>query len=238
MTGTKILCLVIGYCFGMFQTAYIYGRIKGIDIRQKGSGNAGTTNALRVLGKKAGLYVMLADLGKIIIAVTLVYFLFRNTYPEEIYLLKLYTGLGGILGHNFPFYLGFKGGKGIAAMGGMILAFHWSYIPQNLLLFFGMVALTHYVSLSSMLLTVSFFVQTLLMCIFGGFKAYGGGEIPREILTEMIIVAFIISAMAFIRHHENIKKLLNGTERKTYVFKKNKPEADSGKSPEGQEETK
>ena len=224
LTGVKILCLAVGYCFGLFQTAYIYGRVKGIDIREKGSGNAGTTNALRVLGKKAGLIVMLVDIGKIIIAVNLINLIFRNTYPEEIYLLKLYTGLGGILGHNFPFYLKFKGGKGIAAMGGMILAFHWAYIPHNLLLFYGLVGITHYVSLSSMILTVSFFVQTVLMCIFGGFKAYGGGEIPQEILVEMCIVAFIISAMAFIRHSENIKKLLNGTERKTYIFKKNKPE--------------
>ncbi len=224
MIGVRILCVCIGYLFGLFQTAYIYGRMNGIDIRQKGSGNAGTTNALRVLGKKAGLIVMLGDIGKTILAVVCVNFLFGHRYTEYMYLLRLYAGLGAILGHNFPFYLGFKGGKGIAAMGGMILAYHWMYVPLDLVLFFGTVAVTHYVSLASLLLTVSFFVQTLIMCILGVFKAYGGGVIPWTIVTEMIIVSFIISTMAFIRHSENIKKLVNGTERKTYIFKKNKAE--------------
>ena len=79
--GVRLLCLLIGYVFGLFQTAYIIGKANGIDIREKGSGNAGTTNTLRVLGKKAGLIVMLADIFKGILAVTLVYFVFRTKYP-------------------------------------------------------------------------------------------------------------------------------------------------------------
>ena len=229
--GVRLVCLVIGYCFGPFQTAYIIGRANGIDIREKGSGNAGTTNTLRVLGKKAGLIVLLADLLKGILAVNIVYFIFRAQYPALIYLLKLYTGFGVILGHNYPFYLQFKGGKGIAAMGGMILAFHWVYIPINLLLFFGTVALTHYVSFASLLLAACFLVQTILFGEIGLFRPYLDPAhtlmvpvIPNSIRLEMYLVALIITVMAFVRHHENIRKLLKGEERKTYVFKKNKKE--------------
>jgi len=230
--GIRIICLVIGYLFGNFQTAYIIGRLNGIDIREKGSGNAGTTNTLRVLGKKAGLLVFVGDLAKSIGAVVLVYFLFRYRYPEYIYLLKLYAGLGSILGHNFPFYLGFKGGKGIAAMSGMILAFHWMYVPIDLLLFFGTFAITHYVSLGSLILTAGFFIQTVIMGELGIFKPViipwmdfvQNPFIPHAVRYEMYAVAFVITLMAFIRHHENIKKLIRGEERKTYLFKKNKTE--------------
>ena len=227
----RIIALVFGYLCGNFQTAYIIGRLNGIDIREKGSGNAGTTNTLRVLGKKAGLLVFVGDLAKSILAVVVVYFVFRERAPEHIYLLKLYAGLGSILGHNFPFYLGFKGGKGIAAMSGMILAFHWLYIPIDLVLFFGTFALTHYVSLGSLILTAGFFIQTVLMGAFGIFHPYVAPDAVTKIMTipnfiryEMYAVAFIITAMAFIRHIPNIKKLAKGEERKTYLTKKNKAE--------------
>jgi glycerol-3-phosphate acyltransferase PlsY len=106
---------VIGYAFGMIQTAYFYGKMKGIDIRKHGSGNAGTTNTLRVLGPKAGFTVLFGDMLKCAIAVWLVGWIFGSMYPEHMYLLKIYTAFGAILGHDFPFYMNFKGGKGIAA---------------------------------------------------------------------------------------------------------------------------
>ena len=107
----RVICLLIGYVFGLFQTAYFYGKAKGIDIRKYGSGNAGTTNALRVLGTKAGLIVLAGDCLKCIVAVCITKALFTTGHPENIYLLCLYTGAGAIIGHNFPFYMGFKGGK-------------------------------------------------------------------------------------------------------------------------------
>ena len=116
----RVICLFIGYVFGLFQTAYFYGKTKGIDIRKYGSGNAGTTNALRVLGTKAGLIVFAGDCLKCIIAVCITRALFSTGHPENIYLLCLYTGAGSIIGHNFPFYMGFKGGKGIAATAGLL----------------------------------------------------------------------------------------------------------------------
>ena len=104
----------MGYCFGLFQTGYIYGEKHGVDIRTQGSGNAGTTNTLRVLGWKAGLITFLGDLFKAIFAVLLIRFIFIGKYPDAVKILELYAGFGAVLGHNFPFYLKFKGGKGIA----------------------------------------------------------------------------------------------------------------------------
>lgn len=213
----RIVCLFIGYIFGLFQTAYIMGRAKGIDIREHGSGNAGTTNTMRVLGKKAGLWVFVGDVLKTVAAVVCVYFLFREKYPEQIYLLKLYAGFGAILGHNFPFYLKFKGGKGIASTGGMILGFYWMFIPVGLVSFFATFALTNYVSLGSLVMSASFFIEMIVLgqCKLGVFAG-----IPQTVLWEMYAVAFVISGLAFIRHHENIKRLISGNERKTYLFKK------------------
>ena len=103
----RLAALAIGYLFGLFQTAYIYGRAHGIDIRKYGSGNAGTTNTLRVLGTKAGLIVFAGDVIKCILAITVVRLLFADSHSDMNYLLALYAAAGAILGHNFPFYLGF-----------------------------------------------------------------------------------------------------------------------------------
>ena len=116
----RIICLLIGYCFGLFQTSYIYGRLHGIDIRNYGSGNAGTTNALRTLGTKAGVITFFGDCFKCVFAVLLVHLLFGRTYPDMIRLLAVYAAAGTILGHNFPCYLKFRGGKGIAATQGLL----------------------------------------------------------------------------------------------------------------------
>lgn len=109
----RLVCVAIGYLFGLFQTAYIYGKLHGIDIRNYGSGNAGTTNTLRVLGTKAGLIVLAGDILKCILAIAAVRLLFAGGVHEDMYyLLAMYAALGAILGHDYPFYLGFKGGKG------------------------------------------------------------------------------------------------------------------------------
>jgi len=110
----RLICVVIGYLFGLFQTGYFYGKLKHIDIRQHGSGNAGTTNALRTLGWTAGAITFLGDCLKCVAAVAVVYWLYGSTH-DNISLLAMYAGMGAVLGHNFPFYLKFKGGKGIAA---------------------------------------------------------------------------------------------------------------------------
>ena len=213
----RLICLIIGYAFGLIQTAYIYGRMHGIDIRTVGSGNAGTTNALRVLGKKAGLVVFLGDVAKTVAAVIVVRLIFGASYADSIYMLVLYTAAGVILGHNYPFYLGFRGGKGIAATAGLIASLGPWFILVEGLVFIITFTTTHYVSLGSLLVYLALVIQLIL---FGQNGFLEGMTQPA--LTEMYIVALLLMAMAFWRHRSNIKKLIEGTERKTYISKKNK----------------
>lgn len=214
----RIICLAIGYLFGLFQTAYLYGKLHGIDIRNYGSGNAGTTNTLRTLGTKAGMIVLFGDIMKCILAVVLTNLLFRDTYPDLIYLLKIYAAAGAILGHNFPFYLKFKGGKGIAATAGMILSFHPYLIPMGVILFFGIFFTTHYVSLGSLTVYAGFLIELIVLGQMGVFGMSQGA------LIEMYVVAVFLTVMAYYKHKDNIKRLLSGTERKTYLTHKNKTE--------------
>ena len=220
----RIICLVIGYVFGLFQTAYIYGKLHGIDIRNYGSGNAGTTNTLRVLGTRAGVLVLFGDIAKCILAIVISGLIFDKTHPDMIYLLKIYAAAGAILGHNFPFFLRFKGGKGIAATAGMILAFHPYFIPVAVILFFGIFFTTHYVSLGSLVLYLGFFIE---MVVLGQMGVFG---MTQSLLIELYVVTAALTVMAYYKHRENIKRLINGTERKTYLSHKNKESAEGGEN--------
>lgn len=212
----RIVCILIGYVFGLFQTSFFYGKMKGIDIREHGSGNAGTTNTIRVLGTKAGLLVLAGDILKCILAILLCGALFDASHPQEVYPLKLYAAAGAILGHNFPFYLHFKGGKGIAATAGLILAFHPYFIPVGVILFFGAFLTTHYVSLGSLLVYAGLMIQMVICGQMGLFHA------PQAILNEMYILTALLTALAYYKHRENIVRLVKGQERKTYLTKKKK----------------
>lgn len=217
----RILCLIIGYVFGLFQTAYFYGKAHGIDIRKHGSGNSGTTNALRVLGTKAGLIVFAGDCLKCFLAVMLVKLIFGAQYPDMKYLFAIYGAAGVILGHNFPFYMNFKGGKGIAATAGLILALHPYFIPMGAILFFGVFLITHYVSLGSLLIYTGLMIEMIILGQLGVF-----GDMTQAHLIELYIVTALLTVMAFWRHRENIVRLVKGVERKTYLFKKNKIDAE------------
>ena len=224
----RIVCLAIGYVFGLFQTAYFYGKAHGIDIREHGSGTAGTTNTLRVLGTKAGLIVFAGDCLKCMAAVWLVRLVFGSTYHDIIYLLCLYTGAGAILGHNYPFYLNFKGGKGIAATAGMVLSFHPWFIITGVLLFFIPFFTLHYVSLGSLLVYAGLMIQLVVV----GQNGWLFQEMTQGQLIEMYIVFGCLLVMAYWKHRENIKRLFHGNERKTYLSKKNQVEtsAPAGKN--------
>ncbi|MDD6805042.1 MAG: glycerol-3-phosphate 1-O-acyltransferase PlsY [Clostridiales bacterium] len=210
----RILCLVVGYLFGLFQTAYFYGKLHGIDIREHGSGNAGTTNTLRVLGTKAGVIVLVGDILKCMIAIFLCRYVFSASHPDMVYLLQMYTAAGVILGHNFPFYMHFKGGKGIAATAGLILSFHPYFIPMGVIIFFGIFFTTHYVSLGSLLVYAGFMIEIIICGQNGVF------HMPQTSLNEMYVIAALLTVMAYYKHRENIKRLLSGTERKTYLTHK------------------
>lgn len=193
-----IICLVLGYLFGCISMAYLIGKKNHVDIRKYGSGNAGTTNALRTLGAKAGAMTLIGDILKAVLAILLVrYLIFPEA--EELQLLNLYTGLGTVLGHNYPFWLGFKGGKGMAATGGVMAAFDPWIIPVGIPLFVISIAITRYVSVGSLLVAVLFPVWIQIR--------YPGN-------LHMLIVSLVFMALAFIKHRSNIKRLWNGTESK------------------------
>lgn len=222
----RIICLIIGYAFGLIQTGYIVGRINGIDIRDYGSKNAGTTNVLRTMGKKYGVLVLLGDALKCIVAVLVIKLIFGNRNADIICLLALYSAAGVILGHNFPFYMNFKGGKGIAATLGLALSY--CFLIKNGILVtvfgFGMFLvvffITKYVSLGSIVGYITLFVTVVIFGLRGAFDFPKGSN--SILLTEYYIIFGALTVMAIYRHKENIKRLLAGTERKTYL--KGKPE--------------
>lgn len=213
---SRLVCLLIGYCFGLFQTAYFYGKLKGIDIRTMGSGNAGTTNTLRVLGTKAGFIVLAGDILKTVLAIALVRVWVVPHGKEWEYLLVMYTAAGSILGHNYPFYMQFKGGKGIAATAGLLFSFHPVLAVTGVAVFLLVFNLTHYVSLGSLTVYAVFLVQLIYMGQNGVF-----GSVEQVVLTEMYILTFLLLLMAYWKHRENIVRLWKKEERKTYLFKKN-----------------
>ena len=218
MIVSRIVGLVIGYLFGLFQTGLIYGKAHHVDIRKHGSGNSGMTNSLRVLGWKAGVIVCLGDLFKAVAAMAITWVLFKEKYPDLVKLLELYAGFGAVLGHNFPFYLKFKGGKGIACSVGIVFAFDIRMVPICALLFFASVIPTGFMSLGSLGIISGFFVQTV---VFGqlGLLHIGAGYLP-----ELYILSAVLAGMAFWQHRSNIRRLANGTENKFRPSGKKKEE--------------
>ncbi len=204
----RIVCLAIGYVFGLFQTSYFLGKAHHMDIREHGSGNAGTTNALRTMGKKAAAITLLCDCLKCVLAVCVIRVLFKESHGGEMSLLVLYGAAGCILGHNFPVTMGFKGGKGIAASVGMILAFDWKLFLIAAVVFFTFFFLSHYVSLCSLASYLVVFVGTV---IFGRMGYYGLDLNGR---LELYALMGALMLLAMWRHQENIKRLLAGTENK------------------------
>ena len=211
----RFICLLIGYAFGLIQTGYIYGKMRGVDIRKEGSGNAGSTNALRTMGIKAGLVTLLGDCFKCVFAVVTVYLIYGKTYADIFPLLAMYAGMGAVLGHNYPFYLNFKGGKGIAATAGLILSTTnvWMVLIC-LFAFLGIVAVTRYVSLGSLAVVIIYLIEVVVYGQMGGF----GVKLPY--LYEMYGIAAFLMLSSFYKHKANIVRLMNGTENKISIGKK------------------
>lgn len=215
MILARIICLVAGYGFGIMQTAYIYGKLHGIDIREHGSGNSGTTNALRVLGKKAGLIVFLGDLMKAIVLSVIVRIVMGQICPTDVHLYLAYAGFGTVLGHNFPFYMNFKGGKGIATTAGVIVGFlDPVMIVTCLVAFILVVAITRYVSLGSIVVVTMFMIEYAIFALNGKYEFDFSVASSHQAMIESVIVVSVISIMAIIRHHANINRLIHHTENK------------------------
>ncbi|MCR4739264.1 MAG: glycerol-3-phosphate acyltransferase, partial [Lachnospiraceae bacterium] len=164
----RIICIVIGYMCGLIQTGYIVGKIKGVDIRQHGSKNAGTTNILRTMGLKYALIVFAGDVLKCGLSILIIHFLFKDSYPDMLPLLKVYAAAGTILGHNYPVYMNFKGGKGIAATAGLVF---FSFGPVmsvlGIITFFSIFFITHYVSLGSICVYIGIVIEGLILSRMG-----------------------------------------------------------------------
>ena len=230
----RIICLVGGYFFGIIQTSYIYGKLHGIDIREYGSGNAGTTNALRVLGKKAGAVVFLGDLFKSVIACSITHIIMNALGIENVYLFVIYTAAGVVLGHNFPFYMQFmdkvverlhdvelmqfKGGKGIAATSGIAIGLlDWRVALIELGLFVFCVVVTKYVSVGSICLVLGLLVSYTIFAYTGSY-----GFTSDSMKLESCIVLGLITLLAIYRHKQNIVRLIKGTENKFSLKGRNK----------------
>lgn len=197
-----VAALIVGYCFGCVSTGYIVGKVKHKDIRREGSGNIGTTNALRTLGAWAALITFLGDVLKAMLPVVILRICLKEN-ADTAYLLGMYLGLGVVLGHNFPFWLGFKGGKGIAVTSAVVLSLaDWRVIVVGLLLFIVIVALTRYVSLGSLVVAWYLPVNTILFYR------------EQDTFVHMVVISLCFTLLAYVRHWENIKRLVHGNERK------------------------
>lgn len=204
---TIAILIVIAYLIGSVPTAvWLSKKIYGIDIREHGSGNAGATNMFRILGPRAGTAVMIIDMLKAFIAVKLSLVSSLPWYSEQITNLQVFLGLAAVLGHIFPIWADFRGGKGIASLFGMILAIQPLVAVSLVGVFLLILFLTRYVSLSSISASIAF--PLLILFIFK----------EPELSYKMFAVA--TACLVVLTHYKNISRLLHGNESKVPLFKK------------------
>lgn len=201
---------LLAYMIGSIPTAVWYGRFfHGIDVREHGSMNAGATNTFRVLGKKAGAIVFGIDVLKGFLATSLAVFLYNydRIWDYEVAEFKILYGILAVLGHIYPVFAKFKGGKGVATSLGLGLCMFPEVAFICLCIFFIILAVSHYVSLGSILATLAF----PLLMFTRWFK-------PDDYL--LIIFGFVAFALVLYTHRKNIVRLLNGNENKIYLISK------------------
>ena len=207
-----IITILAAYLLGSIPSSVWYGiGYFGIDVRKHGSGNAGATNTFRILGKRAGTIVMLIDVMKGWTATCLASLLFyMGTIGEtELLTYKILFGIIAIIGHIFPVFVSFKGGKGIATLLGMVLAIHPELASVCITIFILTLVASQYVSLSSILATLAFPVLSWLG-VFGQ---------PEPLL---IVFGFVMFLLVVVTHQKNIIRLLNGNESRVNIFGKSK----------------
>lgn len=209
MTTTTILAMLIAYLLGSIPSAvWISKGFYGIDVREHGSGNSGATNTFRVLGKKAGIPVLLLDIFKGWASVMMVSFVTEAPpHTNDFVNIQIVLGVTAVVGHIFPIFAGFRGGKGIATLFGVILAIH----PYACLLAAGVFLLvflaTHYVSLGSISAGIAF--PFILIFIYG-----------RLIPPSMVVFSCMVAMLILITHQKNIERLLRRQESKIFLLKK------------------
>lgn len=217
-----LLIIILSYLLGSIPSSVWVGKlVKGVDIREHGSGNAGATNTFRVLGWKAGVVVSLIDLAK---GFTAAYYISQIGYhtggvlPQIVILdvawetdtfMRLIAGAAAVGGHMYPIYAGFKGGKGVITAAGMLYGLEPLSITLAISIFILVLFTSRYVSLASILATTSY--PLFLFLLKYGFH--------QPIDGSLIVISAVVSATIVIKHHSNIRRLINGTENRIRSFK-------------------
>jgi len=212
----NILFILIAYLIGSFPSAVWFGNLfHDTDIREYGSGNSGATNTFRILGLKAGISVLLMDILKGCIAVNLVYLIsdYQLFSSYRLYELKLVLGISAVFGHLFPIYTGFRGGKGIATLLGLMLGVYWQAAVLSVLVFISTFLISKYVSLSSIVSTIFFPVIVMLL-------PYQDIIEFQNINNSLIIFSVFVPIITLITHQKNIERLIRREENKA-KFDKN-----------------
>lgn len=209
-----VLAFVAAYLIGSVPSAVWVGRLLyGTDVRDFGSGNAGATNTFRVLGRSAGAIVMLLDILKGMAAAALANILFdadliATVHPEHLTLYQIMLGITAIVGHVFPVFAQFRGGKGVATMVGMILTINLEVALACIGIFLVVLLASKYVSLGSIIASLTFPLLLLLP------------PFHHDADTITVLVAFSLFVIVVLTHHENIRRILSGNERKTLLVKR------------------
>lgn len=197
-----LLALAASYLVGSIPTSFIFGKLKGIDIRKRGSGNVGATNVYRVVGKLPGLLVLILDVLKGVIALTFITdFFFKFGVILDYDIFRLVMALAVVVGHDWTVFLNFKGGKGVATSLGVLLALWPLSVAFAVTIWIITVCITKYVSLASILVAIAIPI----------IAAVAGKPI------EFVVFTIILALICVHRHRSNIKRLLNGKESKFSV---------------------
>lgn len=202
-----IFAVILSYLIGSIPTAVWVGKaFFGIDVRDHGSGNSGATNTFRVLGKSAGISVMVVDIFKGWTATSLAEIILATSIlpPENLVDIKLMFGFAAVLGHIFPIYVNFKGGKGVATLLGMIISIHPLAALACTIVFIIVLLLSKYVSLGSMLAALAFPIVMIIPFF----------NLHEPMLNIFGVLIFIAVALT---HQKNIKRILNGEENKAKI---------------------
>ncbi len=211
-----IIVAIIAYLIGSVNFSIIISKkMAGFDVREKGSGNAGTTNMLRSVGKKAALITLICDILKGVVSIGLAIILGNIVKNLDRELLLQIAGIAVVLGHTFPIFFGFKGGKGVATSLGVLLMSNWQIGLICLVFAIVLMALTRMVSLGSCTAAILFPVLTLF--INQNYTVLSEGKNGNVYFIYSVILAIIV----LYNHRENIKRILSGTENKLSFSKKN-----------------
>jgi acyl phosphate:glycerol-3-phosphate acyltransferase len=202
---TIFFLAVTSYLIGSFPTAYLAGRVAGIDIREAGSGNVGATNVGRVLGKRIGYPVFFIDFAKGFIAVKLAEAIVGPVPPDAIFVdfCRVLGAMSAVIGHSFPVWLGFKGGKGVATSMGALFALNWVPALVVGIVWIVIFQVTRYVSLASIVAAIALPITVALMFFLGYLAS-----------AVLLYFCLLLAGIVVLRHRSNISRLLSGTEHR------------------------